>query len=57
MSIFKDKTTEMPTWEDKPARVALDSTETLRLARLPGEQKVPYRGVESVVRPRRGHDY
>ena len=56
-SIFENQTKEMPDWWDKPARTALDQSETLNLARLPGSQKLPGRSVENVVRPRRGHGY
>ena len=52
--IFKDRTAEMPSWWEKPARTALEQSETLNMARLPGCQKVPGRDVEHVTRPRYG---
>lgn len=56
-TIFECQTKEMPDWWEKPARTALDATETLNLAKLPGSYKVPGRNVENVVRSRRGHGY
>ena len=56
MNIFKDPTTEMPTWWEKPVRTALDQTETVAKARLPGSMHFSGRDVVHVERPRRGHD-
>lgn len=54
-NIFKDKTTGMPDYWEKPARTILDPSETLNLAKLPGSYKVPGREVENIIRPRKGH--
>lgn len=54
-NIFKDPTKEMPSWWEKPGRTALEQSETVNMARLPGAQKVPGRDVEHVSRPRYGH--
>ena len=56
MNIFKDPTAEMPTWWEKPARVMLDASETVNMAKLPGSYKVPGRDIVHVERPRRGYD-
>lgn len=56
-TIFENQTKDMPDWWEKPARTMLDSSETLNMAKLPGQQKLPGRAVESVERPRRGHGY
>jgi hypothetical protein len=56
-TIFENQTKKMPDWWEKPARTALDASETLNLAKLPGSFKVPGRNVENIVRPRKGHAY
>lgn len=56
-TIFHDPTKDMPDWWEKPGRTMLDSSETLDMAKPPGQQKIPGRSVESVERPRRGHGY
>jgi hypothetical protein len=57
-NIFEDQTTtDMPSYEERSARTSQDMTDTHKLAAPPGLQKVPFRGVENVIRPRRGHDY
>ncbi len=55
--LFHNKTTEMAPPSEQPVRTMQVPDETLHMAKLPGSVHLPYRNVENVIRPRRGHDY
>lgn len=53
--LFKSKETYASAESERPTRTALDSSETDRMAKLPGQKKYPGHDVQNVVRARRGY--